>query len=118
MYDNSSNTKRKRKAKAPVPEEKSRSAIHVPEFVKPLLFTEIIPTVLEYFGAKKDPWNAREHGPDELLNLCQELLNDLCPRAEYRLAKTDIIYKVVRALYSRVRLYATDHDVIDTTRAL
>ncbi|TFK84481.1 hypothetical protein K466DRAFT_567207 [Polyporus arcularius HHB13444] len=91
-----SSQKRKRKRRSPVPEDKSRSAANVPDFVKPVLFTELIPTILEYFGAKTDPWNTREHGPDELLNLSQELLNDLCPRAEYRLSKSDVIYKVIQ----------------------
>ena len=99
--------KRKRKGKTPVPEEKSRSAALVPDFFKRHLFTEIIPTVLEYFGAKTDPWNAQEHGPDELLDLCQELVNDLCPRAEYRLSKNDIVYKVVCTTHSRCRRLTT-----------
>ena len=77
-------------------EDESRSASNVPDFIRPHLFTEIIPTVLEFYGAKLDPWNSQEYGRNELLDLCKELINDVCPRADYTLTKSDIIYKVVR----------------------
>ena len=99
----SQSKKRRRRRRQSVDEDHSRSATHVPDFVKPYLFTELIPTVLEYFGAKVDPWNTQEHGRDELLNLCQELINDLCPQADYVLTKQDIIYKVVRGAFTRGR---------------
>ncbi|KAI0688828.1 hypothetical protein C8Q76DRAFT_803289 [Earliella scabrosa] len=88
--------KRRRKPRTQVDEDKSRSATNVPDFIKPYLFNDLIPTVIEYYGAKVDPWNSQEHGRDELLNLCQDLINDLCPRADYHLTKQDILYKVIQ----------------------
>ncbi|KAI0643496.1 hypothetical protein C8Q79DRAFT_1012765 [Trametes meyenii] len=92
--------KRVRRSPSEMPEEKSRSAANVPAFIKPHLTTHIIPTVLEYFGAKKNPWNTQEHGRNELLGLCQELIDEVCPHVDYELTKTDIVYKVIQqAIY-------------------
>ena len=57
-----------RRPRSQVSEDQSRSAVHIPDFAKPHLFTRLVPTVIEYFGVKADPWNAQELGRDELLN--------------------------------------------------
>lgn len=92
------NPRRKRPRRSPseIPEDESRSTVNVPHFLKPVLTSKIIPTVLDYFGAKKNPWNMRDHGRTELLDLCQQLINGACPYADYELTKSDTVYKVVR----------------------
>ncbi|KAI0374579.1 hypothetical protein BV20DRAFT_1048639 [Pilatotrama ljubarskyi] len=88
--------RRRRRAPADVPKDESRSIRNLPDFVKPFLDTEIVPTVINYVGTKRDPWDMREHGRDELLRICQEVLELVCPRDAYDLEKDDVIYKVVR----------------------
>ncbi|KAI0351105.1 hypothetical protein OH77DRAFT_969345 [Trametes cingulata] len=88
--------RRRRRAPADVPEDESRSTRNLPDFVKPLIDTEIVPTVINYVGTKRDPWDMREHGRDELLQICQDVFNLVCPRNAYDLEKDDLIYKIVR----------------------
>ncbi|KAI0669708.1 hypothetical protein C8Q78DRAFT_1080400 [Trametes maxima] len=85
-----------RRAPADVPEGDSRSSTNLPDFVKPIIFSKIVPTVLNYFGSKRDPWDTQERGKDELLDLCRDILDMTCPDEDYVLTKNDIIYKVIQ----------------------
>lgn len=56
--------------------------------------TEIIPSVIDKLGAKTNPWDMRELGCDELLEVCQEVIDAVCSDGHI-LTKKDVIYKVV-----------------------
>ncbi|KAI0739089.1 hypothetical protein C8Q80DRAFT_1275265 [Daedaleopsis nitida] len=92
---NSGTLRRVRTAKADMPPEKSRSSGNVPAWIAPYMSTEIIPSVLDRLGAKTNPWDLREHGGDELLQVCQEVMDAIFPD-KYVLTKKDVIYKVIQ----------------------
>lgn len=102
--------KRPRRAASEVPEEESRSSRHLPGFIKPFLEPSIIPTVINYYGAKENPWDLQELGRDELLDLCQTLVDEVLPRKGHIVKKSELIYKLVSVLtlQSHVVLYTTD----------
>ncbi|KAI9070394.1 hypothetical protein FKP32DRAFT_1599331 [Trametes sanguinea] len=90
--------RQRRRASADVPKEHSRSSTNIPDILKPVFHSKVIPTILDYFGAKQDPWGISEGGRHgtELLELCQEVINEVCPRFPIELTKADVTYKVIR----------------------
>ncbi|KAL1940124.1 hypothetical protein VTO73DRAFT_9459 [Trametes versicolor] len=79
----------------------SRSSRNLPGFIKPFLDTHIIPTVIDYYGAKANPWDLQELGRDELLDLCQVLVDEVAPRVGHDVKKSEPIYKLTQqAVYA------------------
>ncbi|KAI9059337.1 hypothetical protein FKP32DRAFT_1606172 [Trametes sanguinea] len=75
--------RQRRRAPVDVPEEHSRSSANVPDVLKPVMYTKVIPTILDYFGARQDPWGICEQGgrnATDLLELCQEIIDEIRQR--------------------------------------
>ncbi|KAI9056388.1 hypothetical protein FKP32DRAFT_1607920 [Trametes sanguinea] len=87
-----------RRAPTDVPEHQSRSVSNIPDVLKPLIYSKIIPTVLDYYGAKEDPWAICQSGRKgtELVELCQDIISEVCPRFSFDVSKADVVYKVIR----------------------
>lgn len=94
---NSSAKKGRRRRRAPtdIPEEKSRSTSNLPSFIKAVFESQFIPTIIDYYGTKRNPWDLREQGSDEFLEVCREALKAVCPNADYVLEKSDVAYRIV-----------------------
>ncbi|CDO77187.1 hypothetical protein BN946_scf184705.g12 [Trametes cinnabarina] len=75
--------RQRHRAPADVPEEDSRSSTNIPDILKPVMYTKVIPTILDYFGSRQDPWGICEQGGQnatDLLELCQEVIDEIRQR--------------------------------------
>ncbi|EIW51505.1 uncharacterized protein TRAVEDRAFT_54437 [Trametes versicolor FP-101664 SS1] len=88
--------RRRRRAPTDIPEEKSRSTSNLPDFIKAVFESKFVPTIIDYYGTKRNPWDLREHGSDEFLEVCREALKMACPDVDYTLEKSDVAYRIAR----------------------
>ena len=67
----------------------------VPAWCKPEIKTQIVPTILEIFGAEDNPWSLKtvQHGP--LVDILQKRLNEVFPERHHKLQRKEILYRWV-----------------------
>ncbi|KAH9900046.1 hypothetical protein C8Q73DRAFT_787875 [Cubamyces lactineus] len=75
--------RQRRRSPTEMPEDQSRSATYLPDVIKPVFSTKIVPTVLDCVGSKRNPWDLQEEDRDEFLNLCQDAINMACDHGCY-----------------------------------
>lgn len=69
----------------------------LPQWLYALLDSSIMPTLVEYYGSQQDPWTVDSDDEDSGLRaLIQQLIDTLCPRREYDVAKVAPVVKIVR----------------------
>ena len=61
-----------------------------------MMKAKIIPSILEYYGAKENVWDPDEAKPDEFLDLLKSILTTIFPRKKLDLKKGAVLYKYVR----------------------
>ena len=68
----------------------------VPAWCKPEIKTEIVPTILEIFGAQDNPWTLKtvSHGP--LVDILQKRIDDVFPERHHTVQRKEILYRWVR----------------------
>ena len=67
----------------------------VPAWCKPEIKTEIVPTIIEIFGAQDNPWTLKTvtHGP--LVDILQKRIDDVFPERHHTVQRKEILYRWV-----------------------
>ncbi|KAI0735780.1 hypothetical protein C8Q76DRAFT_792287 [Earliella scabrosa] len=66
---------------------------HLPDWCKPQIKTEVVPSVLEIYGAEDNPWAATTEKQGPLIKILQKLIDNIFPHRHHHLDKKDIIYR-------------------------
>ncbi|KAH9916451.1 uncharacterized protein B0H18DRAFT_1038515 [Fomitopsis serialis] len=87
-----------RRPPSAIPPEKSKSADNLPDFLRDVWDETILPSLKEKYGAATKLWDI-EHGALTLRDELQNLIDQLCPHAEYEVAAStkDLVYEVTRS---------------------
>ena len=108
----------KRTAQADIDPKRSLSGKHVPPWISDDFDKLMVPTLLEHYSAKDDPWSldAKTRKPSKgcavgassstedsdkdlgIVDILQQLINELFPRKKYELTSKDIIVRIVSVL--------------------
>ena len=64
----------------------------LPDWTKPMIKSQIVPSILEHLGAQDNPWdNNTAH--ETFIQLVQRYIDDVFPHHPYTLRKKDTIYR-------------------------
>lgn len=88
-----------RTPKANMAVDKSLSAeVALPEWLNTVLNSRIMPTLIDHYGSEKDPWTVDSESDDNsgIRALLQQLIDEFCPRREYKVAKGSPVLSIVR----------------------
>ncbi|PIL37759.1 hypothetical protein GSI_01453 [Ganoderma sinense ZZ0214-1] len=102
--------KRKRTAKADMDPKKSRSANNIEGWLRDDFDSTILPSVIHYFGAQKDPWKLDVHDGEQgsaattaeekevagLVDILQDIIDHLYPRRQHQITIKDRVVAVTR----------------------
>lgn len=67
----------------------------LPNWTKPVIKTQIVPSILEHLGAQDDPWD-NDTPQYTFIELVQRYIDDLFPQRHHTLVKKDVIYRWVK----------------------
>ncbi|TBU40370.1 hypothetical protein BD309DRAFT_993111 [Dichomitus squalens] len=81
-----------------VKKDKSFSAL--PDYIKPVVQSKIIPSIIEYYGTREDVWNPDATHRDQFLDLLQDIQSRIFPCKNQEIKRSDTVYK-----YCRQRFY-------------
>ena len=130
-FDESDNESNKPPSFAPSPTKaatgtwtkKGKSFSALPSYLKPVIKTKIIPSIIEYYGTRENIWDPDATQPNEFQELLKSVLNTIVPRKKQDPKKNDVIYTLlhrsiaptthipVTAKQCRQRIYDWHHDI-------